>query len=108
MKANKFIIFLLLSLIRLNDIAIEESVYILTDANANDFIQKEEYVFVKFYAPWCGHCKKMAPDYHSLRAKFNVEGSNVKIAKVDSTVHKQFSEKFKIEGFPTLKLFING
>jgi thioredoxin-like negative regulator of GroEL len=43
-----------------------------------------------------------------LGAKFNIEGSNIKIAKIDSTIHKKFSEKHGIEGFPTIKLFING
>ncbi len=108
MKARSFVILLLISLVKLNQVALEESVYILTDSNAEDFVKKEEFVFVKFYAPWCGHCKKMAPDYKQLGAKFNIDGSNIKIAKVDSTVHKSFTEKHGIEGFPTLKLFING
>ena len=108
MKAYNFIIFLILSLIRLEEIELVESVYVLTDKNADDFLAKQEYVFVKFYAPWCGHCKKMAPDYKQLGLKFNIDGSNIKIAKVDSTIHKKFSEKHGIEGFPTLKLFING
>lgn len=50
----------------------------------------------------------MAPEFRELGAKFNTAGQKVRIAKVDSTVHKSFSEKYKIEGFPTLKLFING
>jgi thioredoxin-like negative regulator of GroEL len=50
----------------------------------------------------------MTPDYKQLGLKFNIDGSNIKIAKVDSTIHKKFSEKHGIEGFPTLKLFING
>lgn len=93
---------------KLDKAILEENVYILTDKNGDKFIAEEEFVFVKFYAPWCGHCKKMAPDYKELGAKFNVEGSKIKIAKVDSTVHKEFSGKFGIEGFPTLKLFVNG
>lgn len=93
---------------KLDKAILEENVYILTDKNGDKFIAEEEFVFVKFYAPWCGHCKKMAPDYKELGAKFNVEGSKIKIAKVDSTIHKEFSGKFGIEGFPTLKLFVNG
>lgn len=108
MKAQAIIIFLIFSLVKLNNITVEESVYILTDSNADEFVKKEEFVFVKFYAPWCGHCKKMGPDYSQLGVKFHVDGSNIKIAKIDSTIHKGFSEKFGIEGFPTLKLFING
>lgn len=102
-------IILLASLAKLNEVpSLEDNVYVLTDQNAENFINKEEFVFVKFYAPWCGHCKKMAPDYQELGAKFNVDGQKVKIAKIDCTVHKTFSEKYKIEGFPTLKLFVNG
>ena len=50
----------------------------------------------------------MAPVYSDLARKYNQEGSQVKIAKVDATVHKEFSGQHKIQGFPTLKLFING
>lgn len=50
----------------------------------------------------------MAPDYKELGAQYNVDSSKVKIAKIDSTVHKEFSAKHGVEGFPTLKLFING
>ena len=108
MKYNIALLILLVSQIKLDKAVLEENVYILTDKNGDKFIAEEEFVFVKFYAPWCGHCKKMAPDYKELGAKYNVDGSRVKIAKVDSTIHKEFSGKYGIEGFPTLKLFVNG
>lgn len=38
----------------------------LTDQNFNETLQSAKYVMVKFYAPWCGHCKTMAPDYIKL------------------------------------------
>jgi protein disulfide-isomerase A1 len=50
----------------------------------------------------------MAPAYKELGQQFNIEGSKIKIAKLDATVHKNFAEKHGIEGFPTIKLFVNG
>jgi len=60
---------------------------------------------VEFYAPWCGHCKNLAPTWEQLatsaKGKFNV-------AKVDCTVEKDISSKFDIKGFPTIKLLSSG
>ena len=85
-------------------------VAVLTNDNFEDFLKANPRVFVKFYAPWCGHCKAMIPAYTELAQHYKgVEGDeHVAIAKVDATVHNELATKFGVQGFPTLKLFVNG
>ena len=45
---------------------VASEVVVLDDSNYTTFVQEHPYVFLKCYAPWCGHCKNMAPDYIKL------------------------------------------
>jgi thiol-disulfide isomerase/thioredoxin len=57
MKFNKLISWILLVAIASLTPKVEENVYVMEDSNASKFIEENNIVFVKFYAPWCGHCK---------------------------------------------------
>jgi protein disulfide-isomerase A1 len=79
----------------------------LEDSNIEEAIGNNEHIFIEFYAPWCGHCKRLAPDYDLVAAYFKGEGKVV-IAKIDASTHTTAAGTHGVRGFPTLKLFSNG
>ena len=100
---------LLISLLALSfaaEVGKEDNVYVLTDDNFDDFIKEHDHVLVKFYAPWCGHCKKLAPEYS--KAAVTLEKENLFLAQVDATVQNKLADKYQIQGYPTIKLFSLG
>jgi protein disulfide-isomerase-like protein len=77
----------------------------LTDASFDSIVlDGTKDVLVEFYAPWCGHCKRLAPDYEKVGQAFAAE-SNVVIAKIDSDSNKNSGGKYGVTGFPTIKWF---
>ena len=65
------------------------SVLKLTKDNFEKTINDNEHVLVKFYAPWCGHCKSMAPKYQEAAKTLNAEGSSVVMAEIDVTKEEE-------------------
>ena len=60
---------------------------------------------IKFYAPWCGHCKKMQPEFEETARALKHE---VNVAEVDVTQNRQLGSRFDIKGFPTLLFLRQG
>ncbi|KAH6857633.1 protein disulfide-isomerase A4 precursor [Alternaria alternata] len=87
-------------------IASASSVIDLTPSNFDDVVLKSgKPALVEFFAPWCGHCKNLAPVYEELAAVFQHAGDKVSVAKVDADQHKSLGKRFGVSGFPTLKWF---
>jgi len=85
-----------------------ENVLKLTADNFDQAIKDHSFLVVEFYAPWCGHCKTLAPEWEkaatTLKGDTSV-GQAITLGAVDATVERSLAEKFHIGGFPTLKIF---
>lgn len=64
-------------------------------------MDSQKDVLIEFYAPWCGHCKKIEPEYLALGKKYKGE-KNLVIAKMDATANDVPYDSYKVEGFPTI------
>lgn len=80
-------------------------VVVLTTESFEEGIKKTEFTLVEFFAPWCPHCKKLAPEYEKAATQLKEHG--VTVASVDCDKETKICQDFQIPGFPTLKLFKN-
>ena len=78
----------------------------LSDANFDSTVMASKQAWlVEFYAPWCGHCKALAPEWiraaNELSGKFN-------LGAVDATQHQMVAQRYGVRGYPTIKYFPPG
>ncbi|KAI1906129.1 protein disulfide-isomerase precursor [Ophidiomyces ophidiicola] len=81
----------------------ESSVHSLKADTFKEFISEHNLVLAEFFAPWCGHCKALAPEYET--AATELKEKNIPLVKVDCTEEASLCEEYGIEGYPTLKVF---
>nr|XP_002131987.1 thioredoxin domain-containing protein 5 [Ciona intestinalis] len=82
----------------------------LTEDNFENHVSTGHH-FIKFFAPWCGHCKRLEPAWAQLAKAHTPSEENkgdVKVGRVDCTVQKSVCSKHEVRGYPTLLWFNNG
>lgn len=82
----------------------------LTEDNFDRLVLNgEESWLVEFFAPWCGHCKRLEPEWAAAATdvKEQTKGS-VKLGAVDATVHQGLASRYGVRGYPTIKVFVKG
>ena len=78
----------------------------LTMSSFNTFASKD--ILIKFYAPWCGHCRRLEPVMNELAVEFHNSNNDNEaerktiIARVDGSSERMLAARFGISGFPTL------
>jgi len=80
-----------------------DGVVLLNKDNFAETVFGSEHVWlVEFYAPWCGHCKNLAPEWIKLAKTYQ---GIIKVAAVNGDEDRELAGHFKVQGFPTIKLF---
>ncbi|CAA7398359.1 unnamed protein product [Spirodela intermedia] len=85
----------------------DDDVVALSEKSFEEEVGKDRGALVEFYAPWCGHCKKLAPEYEKLGSSFK-KAKSILIGKVDCDEHKSICTKYGVSGYPTIQWFPKG
>ncbi|XP_038978799.1 protein disulfide-isomerase-like [Phoenix dactylifera] len=87
----------------------ETAVLTLDASNFSETVAKYPLIVVEFYAPWCGHCQRLAPEYEKAAAILSKDDPPVVLAKVDANdeMNKELASKYEVRGYPTLKILRN-
>ncbi len=84
-------------------VAAASDVHDLKKDTFNDFIKEHDLVLAEFFAPWCGHCKALAPEYEE--AATTLKEKDIPLVKVDCTEEVELCKDYGVEGYPTVKVF---
>ncbi|NWZ45630.1 PDIA2 isomerase, partial [Brachypodius atriceps] len=91
-----------------DEIKEEDDVLVLHEHNFARALREHQLLLVEFYAPWCGHCQRLAPSFAQAAAELRNESSPARLGKVDATAQTALATEFGITSYPTLKLFRDG
>lgn len=105
---KKFLLLFLIPAFAVADDVIDLSAYSPSDFKAE--LESYDVALVEFFAPWCGHCKRLAPEYTKAATELKSNDPPVPLVKVDCTsdLGKDTCQENGVQGYPTLKIFKNG
>ncbi|KAA3455341.1 protein disulfide-isomerase 5-2-like [Gossypium australe] len=93
---------------RANELKADGKVLELDESNFDSAISSFDYILVDFYAPWCGHCKRLSPQLDEAAPVLAGLNEPIVLAKVNADKFTRLASKHDIDGYPTLKFFMHG
>ncbi|XP_010539655.1 PREDICTED: protein disulfide isomerase-like 1-1 [Tarenaya hassleriana] len=101
---------LIVSSISAEETETKEFVLALDHSNFTDTVSKHDFIVVEFYAPWCGHCQQLAPEYEKAASELSSHDPPIVLAKVDASdeANRDLANQFGIQGIPEIRILRNG
>ncbi|KAJ1424919.1 Thioredoxin-like superfamily [Sesbania bispinosa] len=88
--------------------SVDGKVLVLDESNFDSAISSFDHILVDFYAPWCGHCKRLSPELDAAAPVLAALKEPIIIAKVDADKHTRLAKKYDVDAYPTILLFNHG
>ncbi|CAL0300660.1 unnamed protein product [Lupinus luteus] len=89
-------------------LSVDGKVLVLDESNFESAISSFDHILVDFYAPWCGHCKRLSPELDAAAPVLAALKNPIVIAKVDADKFTRLAKKYDVDAYPTILLFNHG
>jgi len=86
----------------------ENNIIALSPQSITQALNEFTYTFIEFYAPWCQHCQKVAPEYNQAAQILTETNPEIKLCKADFSGQKDLMNQYNILGFPIFRLYVKG
>ncbi|KAL9234996.1 hypothetical protein vseg_009802 [Gypsophila vaccaria] len=82
----------------------EENVITLHQSNFSKIVSKHDFIVVEFYAPWCDHSKRLAPEYENAASELTKNDPPITLSKIDATLaeNRELVTRYNVDSTPTL------
>jgi protein disulfide-isomerase A1 len=86
----------------------ENEILVLNEENFNETISRYDNILIKYYVPWCVHCKKLDPEYNKAAEALKNQEPRLYLAKVDASINRNLARRMNIHSYPNIQFYSKG